>query len=313
MPSPFPGMDPYLEESLTWRTVHGALLTNLMSQLNATLPEGLMAVIEDRVVISLPQRQVAIRTIRGELVTVIEVLSPTNKRSGKDQDEYKNKQSELLANDVHLLEIDLLRGGEYTVAVSLEDVEAEGAWDYVVCLHYGGTPPRPLLIAAGTPGRFYAARELPADLSMIVNREIVVEPEETEDIGITKPHHRFSPREPKCDQAHILGEKCRQGGLDRGGRNFLGAYPVSWRLVDFLPGQRAQTPQLLDQALLIFRCTISDLIVLLEKSETEHRVLFCERYFCRWRRNVLPTLRLWCFVSASWKAFSVATRFRVVS
>jgi hypothetical protein len=178
-------MDPYLEEPLTWRTVHGALLTNLMSQLNATLPEGLMAVIEDRVVIStqrsinpdvsilrfstapnrpqirggtatlvaaeadpafyvrhempLPQRHVAIRTVRGELVTVIEVLSPTNKRSGKDRAEYKNKQAELLASDVHLLEVDLLRGGEYTVAVSKEDVDANSEWDYLVSLHYGGT------------------------------------------------------------------------------------------------------------------------------------------------------------------------------
>lgn len=185
MASPFPGMDPYLEDSLTWRSVHGALLTTLMSQLNTSLPVGLMAVMEDRIVISsqrsmnpdvsiirfatapnrpqsgggtatrtsvaadpaiyvrheipLPQRRVAIRTVRGELVTVIEVLSPTNKRTGKDRDEYKNKQAELLASDVHLLEIDLLRGGEYTVAVPYEDIETEGEWDYVVCLHYGGT------------------------------------------------------------------------------------------------------------------------------------------------------------------------------
>jgi hypothetical protein len=77
--------------------------------------------------------------VRGELVTVIEVLSPTNKRSGKDRAEYKNKQAELLASDVHLLEVDLLRGGEYTVAVSKEDVDANSEWDYLVSLHYGGT------------------------------------------------------------------------------------------------------------------------------------------------------------------------------
>jgi Protein of unknown function (DUF4058) len=131
-------MDPYLEDPLTWRSVHGALLTTLMSQLNASLPEGLMAEMRCNKA-PLPQRHVAIRTVRGELVTVIEVLSPTNKRTGKDRDEYKAKQAELLASDVHLLEIDLLRGGEYTVAVAREDVEAEGEWDYVVCLHYGGT------------------------------------------------------------------------------------------------------------------------------------------------------------------------------
>ncbi len=131
-------MDPYLEDPLTWRSVHGALLTTLMSLLNASLPEGLMAEMRCNET-PLPQRHVAIRTVRGELVTVIVVLSPTNKRTGKDRDEYKAKQAELLASDVHLLEIDLLRGGEYTVAVAREDVEAEGEWDYVVCLHYGGT------------------------------------------------------------------------------------------------------------------------------------------------------------------------------
>ena len=45
------------------------------------------------------------------VVTVIELLSPTNKYSGPDREQYLGKRGRLLANAVHLIEIDLLRGG----------------------------------------------------------------------------------------------------------------------------------------------------------------------------------------------------------
>lgn len=46
------------------------------------------------------------------LVTSIELLSPANKRPGQDGvDAYVKKRSELYASNVHLLEINLLRGG----------------------------------------------------------------------------------------------------------------------------------------------------------------------------------------------------------
>ncbi len=49
----------------------------------------------------------------GELVTVIEVLSPTNKRKGSvGWNEYLIKRHEVLFSQVHLVEMDLLRGGE---------------------------------------------------------------------------------------------------------------------------------------------------------------------------------------------------------
>jgi hypothetical protein len=44
-----------------------------------------------------------------ELITVIEVLSPANKRPGADRELYLNKRRELLGGPVHLVEIDLLR------------------------------------------------------------------------------------------------------------------------------------------------------------------------------------------------------------
>ncbi|MBI3462828.1 MAG: DUF4058 family protein [Planctomycetes bacterium] len=47
-----------------------------------------------------------------ELVTVIELLSPTNKRSGPDREQYLSKRRQFIASNVHLVELDLLRGGQ---------------------------------------------------------------------------------------------------------------------------------------------------------------------------------------------------------
>jgi hypothetical protein len=51
------------------------------------------------------------------VVTVIEVLSPANKRPGSGRELYLRKQRDLLASNASLVEIDLLRAGEPTVAV----------------------------------------------------------------------------------------------------------------------------------------------------------------------------------------------------
>jgi hypothetical protein len=72
------------------------------------------------------------------LVTVIELLSHTNKQSGDGRELYLKKQDELLCSDRNLIEIDLLRSGEHTVAAPKEALLARGTWDYLVCLHRGG-------------------------------------------------------------------------------------------------------------------------------------------------------------------------------
>jgi hypothetical protein len=51
------------------------------------------------------------------VVTVIEILSPSNKRPGPGRDLYVRKQVEVLAATTNLVEIDLLRAGEPTVAL----------------------------------------------------------------------------------------------------------------------------------------------------------------------------------------------------
>ena len=44
-----------------------------------------------------------------ELVNVIELLSPSNKRAGDDREQYLAKRREILRSPAHLVEIDLLR------------------------------------------------------------------------------------------------------------------------------------------------------------------------------------------------------------
>jgi len=79
--------------------------------------------------------------VRGDvgkrLVTSIEILSLANKTpDAHGRDLYKRKQREILASQVHLVEIDLLRGGEHTTAVPLDRALDEcGSFDYHVSAH----------------------------------------------------------------------------------------------------------------------------------------------------------------------------------
>lgn len=80
----------------------------------ATLAPALVAPIQR---VALPrerykERTVAVReTNSGDLVTAIEILSPVNKR-GKYLDEYQEKRRIILESNVHLIELDFLRGGK---------------------------------------------------------------------------------------------------------------------------------------------------------------------------------------------------------
>jgi hypothetical protein len=170
MPSPFPGMDPYLESPDIWPDFHDRLAAQISRDLNRTLPRPYYARLEMRpeigiaggderrrivpdVAVLRPQRPavesrapgvavldqprttvspsvsmrvsdeplrhhfVEIRDAsRGHaLVTLIEIVSPSNKRPGPDRRAYEAKQREILDSDTSLIELDLLRGGEPVV------------------------------------------------------------------------------------------------------------------------------------------------------------------------------------------------------
>lgn len=158
--SPFPGMDPYLEESRYWRQVHTALIIDIQRYLAHQLQPHYFIEIEQRtylavippedtgipdvvvidayhypqgnVMVSTPQfvmrpvtaalpmpspeqvteRYLQIRAVDSqEIITVIEILSPTNKTGGIGREEYLAKRTKVLKTKTHLVEIDLLRSG----------------------------------------------------------------------------------------------------------------------------------------------------------------------------------------------------------
>lgn len=159
MPSPFPGMDPYLEGSL-WTTFHFTVGAELVRQLAPKLRPRYLALPVERLVLEepgdiavmttsmypdvsivptpvvttspsphagsvvapvrlatiipqpVPHVSIEIRDVaQRQLVTAIEILSPTNKR-GEGRTEYLAKRRRLLLSSAHLLELDLLRAGQ---------------------------------------------------------------------------------------------------------------------------------------------------------------------------------------------------------
>ena len=54
MPSPFPGMDPYLEDPLLWPSVHHLLISHIGMTLNPLMPPGYVAAFGERVFVAGP-------------------------------------------------------------------------------------------------------------------------------------------------------------------------------------------------------------------------------------------------------------------
>lgn len=157
MPSPFPGMDPFLEGQL-WADFHGRFVPALGDALVPLIRPRYVALIEERVYLEHPPED-AVRIVRPdvsvatearrplsaasgakptpsvavalampetvreryltlrlrdsrELITVVELLSPSNKRPHSDgRREYLSKRDAILQSGVHLVELDFLRGG----------------------------------------------------------------------------------------------------------------------------------------------------------------------------------------------------------
>ena len=157
VPSPFPGMDPYLEHPTLWPGVHNGLIAALQLSLAPQLRPRYYVAIEERLYITEPDQRVfvgrpdlavvgqpeaetalqpappasSVLTVQVPLpdevretslevretgtdyvVTVVEILLPTNKRPGRGRRLYEDKRMEVLASRTHLVEIDLVRAGE---------------------------------------------------------------------------------------------------------------------------------------------------------------------------------------------------------
>jgi hypothetical protein len=120
-------MNPFLEQSDTWRDFHNRFITHLGDRLSGLVSDRYLVKVEVRLYLhqldepvqlefpaAVVERHAAleIRDRRDRrVVTVLEVLSPTNKRPGADRDDYLAKRRQVVASQTNLVEIDLLRGG----------------------------------------------------------------------------------------------------------------------------------------------------------------------------------------------------------
>jgi hypothetical protein len=158
MPSPFPGMNPYLERADQWQDFHTSFLTYVREALKPQVEANYVVHVEDHVFIhemprerwrsigrpdvtlarrpdagaalaapvveagdevelfithdEVAQHYLEIRDRRNrEVVTVVDLLSPSNKAPGSDRQQYLRKRDRSLLSGAHLVEIDLLRGG----------------------------------------------------------------------------------------------------------------------------------------------------------------------------------------------------------
>ena len=166
---PFPGMNPYLEQSSLWPNVHLGLINAIQVDLTPKVVPNYYVTAEERTYVAaiepdtfagradvavvrpqatsspphmaapmaattalLPSEQalaypVLVETpvteeirehyleirqaANHEVVTVIEVLSPANKRTEIGRSQYRKKREEILSSLTNLVEIDLLRSG----------------------------------------------------------------------------------------------------------------------------------------------------------------------------------------------------------
>ena len=163
MPSPFPGMDPFIEMQ-EWSDFHARYMTVLSELLTPQVRPRYVVRVERRVYLEQPFDapgqaipDVAILERRGisgptagtavleestsaitavecllpapeehrehflvlrdretlRIVTLIELLSPSNKRAGSDgREQYLDKREEIVQSQTNLVELDLLRGGQ---------------------------------------------------------------------------------------------------------------------------------------------------------------------------------------------------------
>jgi hypothetical protein len=171
MPSPFPGMNPYLEQPTFWSSFHSRLIvaiadtlapilrpyyyievesrtyfSDTSEEITICIPDGVIlsaspkssfsqgtrstlsgVIVQappQRVTLPMPvevkERYLEVREVGTDaVITVIEVLSPKNKRRGEGRLMYERKRQTILGSLSHLVEIDLLRSG-FAMAMSGE-------------------------------------------------------------------------------------------------------------------------------------------------------------------------------------------------
>src|SRR5262249_21818466 len=142
MASPFPGMDPFLEDEKLWPVfqhhlvmcLYQILLPGLVDRYRARVGQR-QYVTEQALFTSVirEEHQEEFIEVRqrsdGKLVTLVDVVSPTNKLVPSARQAYLSKRNEAKAHGASLVEIDLVLQGQPTLEYSRDGLPD---WDYAV-------------------------------------------------------------------------------------------------------------------------------------------------------------------------------------
>jgi hypothetical protein len=153
MSSPFPGMNPYLEDAALWPFFHQQLITSLYQMLLPGLVDRYRARLVPRVyVCEMPLFTSVVReehreeTIEirhrgdGRLVTLIDVVSPANKTTESGRQAFLQRFRAARGEQATVTEIDLVLQGTPVIKYASEDGSSR---DYAVVVTRASQPNRP--------------------------------------------------------------------------------------------------------------------------------------------------------------------------
>src|SRR5713101_1117398 len=152
MSSPFPGMDPYLEDEKLWPSfqhhlvgcLYQILLPGLVDRYRARVAQRHYAT-EQPLFTSIVREEHHEEYIElrqrsdGRLVTLVDVVSPCNKITESGRESYLEKRTEGKNSGSNLVEIDLVLQGQPMLDYSREGLPD---WDYAVTVTRATQPDR---------------------------------------------------------------------------------------------------------------------------------------------------------------------------
>ena len=152
MASPFPGMDPYLEEEKLWPAFHHQMVMCLYQSLLPNLVDRYRAraaqrhyVTEQALFTSVVREEhheeyIEIRQRNdSRLVTLVDLVSPSNKLTAAGRQAYLDKRREGRSSNTNLVEIDLVLQGLPMLEYSRDGLPD---WDYAVTVTRSTQPER---------------------------------------------------------------------------------------------------------------------------------------------------------------------------
>jgi len=152
MPSPFPGMDPFLEEDKLWPVFQHHFVASLFQILLPNLIDRYRARVGQRCYVTeMPLFTSIIREQHSEefievrqrsdnrLVTLVDVVSPTNKLKTEGRAAYLERRRDARMQNASIVEIDLVMQGEPMLDYSRDGLPE---WDYAITVTRCAQPER---------------------------------------------------------------------------------------------------------------------------------------------------------------------------